>query len=99
MRIQTMNRKINEAQHEMSYVLGEYKLKLDKYLREIDTFTYSSDVDCHNVKMRFDNIQGEEVIKEIEDNFLLELYSYNETHAPNGRLVDVEYIFTHKKPS
>ena len=93
-----MNRRINEAKYEMAYVLGEFTLKLDNYLRKKSHGGFC-EVDCYKVKIKCDELLPVEVIDEVQDMFMLELDTFDVSHSASGRVVAVLYNFNHKKLS
>ena len=97
MRLKTMNKKINQTKLEMSMVLGEFKIKLDTYLRKNVDFTSYCEVECSSVCITTDDFLTDDEVKDIEDTFLLELSSYQQTFTKGEHLVSVLYIFHHKK--
>ena len=97
MRIKTMNRKINQNRLEMRQVLGEFRLKLDNYLRSNIQDSCYTDVDCVKVCIKVDGFLSSDDIKGIEENFLLELNKFEECYSHPRHIVAVRYIFDHKK--
>lgn len=91
-----MNKKINEAKYEIAYVLGEFQLKLDNYLRNHDAYC---DVSCYAVKINSPELLSDEVISEIEELFYVELESYEVEYDSKSSLKEVWYKFAHKKLS
>ena len=98
MRIKTMNTKINVGKQDISYVLGEFRLKLEKYLmsNNIDAVTHIS---CYKVKIQSRELLADKHISEIQEAFMLELDEYDVTYAADGTMIDVWYYFNHSKPS
>lgn len=98
MRIKTMNTKINVGKQDISYVLGEFKLKLERYLMadNIDAVTH---VSCYKVKIQSRELLADKHISEIQEAFMVELDEYDVTYAADGTITDVWYYFDHSKPS
>ena len=98
MRIKTMNTKINVGKQDISYVLGEFRLKLERYLMadNIDAVTH---VSCYKVKIQSRKYLPDKYLDEIQEIFMLELDEYVVTYAADGTITDVWYYFNHTKPS
>lgn len=93
MRIQTMNKKINQALLEMPRVEGEFSLKLCEFLKN----EFYVDVTYHRVNVNGVRYLTDDEILSIENNFLLELDSYDVDFDKNGDIKNVWYYFNHKK--
>lgn len=87
---------IRVTRDEIDFVLAEFKIKLDRHLRTLDTFAYA-DVSCFKVKVKADDLLCDSVIKEIEEKFLLELNEYEVLHLSDGGIVEVWYYFNYEK--
>ena len=98
MRIQTINRKLNDAQHDINYMLGELELKLVNYIQKNTLGTVMS-VTCYKVQIKSEIFLSKEDVDEIQELFMLELKQYNAAFDSNKILIDVWYEFAHKKPS
>lgn len=98
MRIKTMNTKINVGKQDISYVLKEFTLKLEKYLMD-NYIDAAAHVSCYNVMILPDDLLPQNIIYEIEKSFMLELDEYDVTYTCNGGITEVCYYFSHSKPS
>ena len=92
-----MNKKINQARLDMSIVLGEYRIKLDTYLRKNIDFSFVSDVSCDGVSIQCYDILPENILEDIMWEFFLELNTYEEVYSPKRNLVYIKYNFSHAK--
>lgn len=81
----------------MGQILGEFRIKLDTYLRSnIDKSCYT-DVDCSKVCIKVYGFLSSEEIKDIEENFLLDLNQFEEIYSPPRHIVAVRYIFDYER--
>ena len=98
MRIKTMNSKINVSKQDISYVLKEFTLKLEKYLMD-NYIDATAHVSCYKVMIQPDDLLPQNIIHEIEKSFMLELDEYDVTYSSNYEITEVCYYFNHTKPS
>lgn len=91
-----MNKRINQTKDEMSYVLAEFKIKLDKHLRTLNTNVYS-DVDCYKVTLHADECLSTDDIKDIEEKFMLKIDYYDVEYTPANLIIAVWYYFDYVK--
>lgn len=96
MQIKTINKRIRDTRDEIDFILAEFKIKLDRFLRTLDTFAYA-DVSCYSVKIRSDDILSVDDIKKIENEFMLELQDYDVTYNSPDFVVEVWYRFDYAK--
>ena len=98
MRIKTMNTKINVGKQDISYILKEFALKLEKYLMD-NYIGAETHVSCSKVMIQSHDLLPQNILYEIEGSFMLELEEYDVTYSCNGTITDVWYYFNHTKPS
>ena len=96
MQIKTMNKRIRSTRDEMDFILAEFRIKLDRYLRKFDYFAFA-DVSCFSVKIKSDEIIPIDEIKKIEKEFMLELQDYDVTYTLPDLVVCVWYRFDYAK--
>ena len=93
MRIQTMNKKINQTVLEIAQIEGEFALKLGQFLKN----EFYVDVNYDRVVINTDRYLDDDKIEEIENEFLLELSSYEVDCDKYGKIKNIWYYFNHKK--
>jgi hypothetical protein len=88
-----MNKKINQTKLEIAQIEGEFSLKLKQFLKN----EFYVDMDYYNVNIKCDRRLSDDEIKNIEDEFLLELDGCEVIFDGDGHFVSVWYNFNHKR--
>lgn len=97
MRIQTMNKRLVQIEDELNDICGEFKLKLENYIRKNHPSRVDVIVDYNEVMIHTGLIFSLELLNDIEREFLLDLSLCEMTNNADGDTVDLNYIFVHKK--
>ena len=97
MRVQTMNKKLVSMNIELNEICGEFKLKLENFIRKQHPSRVDVIVDCDEVLIQTGELFNKELLSSVQDEFLLELNVGELTRNADGDILNMTYIFKHKK--
>lgn len=97
MRVQTMNKKLVSMDVELNEICGEFKLKLENFIRKQHPSRVDIIVDCSEVLVQTGELLSNELLESIQNEFFLELSTGELTRNADGDILNMTYVFTHKK--
>ena len=97
MRIQTMNKKLISMNDELNEICGEFKLKLGNFIRRQHPSRVDVIVDCDEVIIQTGVLFSNELLDSIQNEFFLELSTGELLRNADGDILNMTYVFTHKK--
>lgn len=97
MRVQTMNKKLVRMNDELNEICGEFKLKLENFIRRSHPSRVDIIVDCSEVLIQTGELFSNDLLSSVQDEFFLELSTGELLRNADGELLNMTYIFKHKK--
>lgn len=97
MRVQTMNKKLVSMNVELNEICGEFKLKLENFIRKQHPSRVDVIVDCDEVLIQTGVLLSNELLESVQNEFFLELSTGELLRNADGDILNMTYIFNHKK--
>ena len=97
MRVQTMNKKLVSMNVELNEICGEFKLKLENFIRKQHPSRVDVIVDCDEVLIQTGELLSNELLESVQNEFFLELSTGELLRNADGDILNMTYIFKHKK--
>lgn len=82
---------------ELNEICGEFKLKLENFIRKQHPSRVDVIVDCDEVLIQTGVLLSNELLESVQNEFFLELSTGELLRNADGDILNMTYIFNHKK--